>query len=135
MSDFTYRKPSAKNIEAVTLYLPLFEKGTEVDSYATRGGAVDYTDAVHQFVNKLYQEGFVYGFDWGSWLNKVGEEYVRNKDNIRSADILTIQRMLTAIVRADRFNDGLLMTMIDDGIIVAILRRLEEIRKQMLQND
>lgn len=132
MSDFIYRKPTVKNIEAVTSFLPVFEKGTEGDFYTITGGGSGYTEAVHEFISRLNQEGFVYGFDWGSWLNEVGEEYVRNKDIIRSADILTIQKMLTAIVRADRFSDGVIKGMIDDGVIVAILRRLEEIRKQML---
>jgi hypothetical protein len=42
--------------------------------------------------------------------------------------VQTIQKLLTVIVRADRFNEGYLVDMIINGVITAILKRLQEIR-------
>jgi len=83
-----------------------------------------------EFEQKLYKEGFVYTFDWMSW--KEGEQLLIEKERIGFLDLLTIQKLITAIVRAERFGDGSLASAINRGVIGAILRRLDQIGQQVI---
>jgi len=113
------RKPTAKNIEAITSFLPFFESGTESDFFTTAPQddptVINLTpkiptQKVLEFHQALYDEGL--------WVNelawKIPLERI-NKDVIEYADIFTIQIMITTIIRGDRFNDILLAHMIERG--------------------
>ena len=142
MDDFTYRTPTTKNIEAVTSFLPFFKDGTEGDFYTTTDGAFDFTNKVWDFMNVLKKEGFVYGFDWGSWLDEAKiKKNVEFKNLAQDSDILTIQKMFTVIARINWCNMsakgsiGLMKQMIDEGVILSMLERLEQIRHDMKARD
>jgi Family of unknown function (DUF6508) len=47
---------------------------------------------------------------------------------LAQADLLTLRKLLTAHVRQDRFIEGHLAQMLENGHISAILRRLRELR-------
>ncbi len=65
---------------------------------------------------------------WGEWQD-VAEEYVDSPEKIKSADVVTVQELFTTHVRKDRFCEGHLVSMFENGHIVALLRRLKEIRE------
>ena len=89
----------------------------------------DYDEAVVEFEQILYANDWVTPkFDWGEWQD-VAEEYVDSPEKIKSADVVTVQKLLTTHVRKDRFCDGHLASMFENGHIVALLRRLKEIRE------
>ena len=56
-------------------------------------------------------------------------EYVDLQEKIDSADVVTLKKLFTTHVRKDRFCEGHLATMFENGHIVALLRRLKEIRE------
>ena len=66
--------------------------------------------------------------DWVQWQD-VAVEYVDLQEKIDSADIVTLKKLFTTHVRKDRFCEGHLATMFENGHIVALLRRLKEIRE------
>ena len=66
--------------------------------------------------------------DWVQWQD-VAVEYVDLQEKIDSADVLTLKKLFTTHVRKDRFCEGHLATMLENGHIVALLRRLKEIRE------
>ncbi len=66
--------------------------------------------------------------DWVQWQD-VAVEYVDLQEKIDSADVLTLKKLFTTHVRKDRFCEGHLATMFENGHIVALLRRLKEIRE------
>ena len=66
--------------------------------------------------------------DWVQWQD-VAVEYVDLPDKINSADVVTIKKLFTTHVRKDRFCEGHLAAMFKNGHIVALLRRLKEIRE------
>ena len=66
--------------------------------------------------------------DWVQWQD-VAVEYVGLQEKIDSADVLTLKKLFTTHVRKDRFCEGHLATMFENGHIVALLRRLKEIRE------
>ena len=66
--------------------------------------------------------------DWVQWQD-VAVEYVGLQEKIDSADVLTLKKLFTTHVRKDRFCEGHLAAMFENGHIVALLRRLKEIRE------
>jgi O-acetyl-ADP-ribose deacetylase len=51
---------------------------------------------------------------------------------IAGADLLTLRKLLTAHVRGDRFTEGHLAAVLEKGHILAILKRLEQIRAELV---
>ena len=66
--------------------------------------------------------------DWVQWQD-VAVEYVDLQEKIDSADVVTLKKLFTTHVRKDRFCEGHLATMFENGHIVALLRRLKAIRE------
>ena len=97
-------------------------------------GQVPYlaeSQEVLAFHKALYREKMIVVFDWNSW----GEEtkrYQSDLDALAKADLLTVRKLLTAHTRADRFVEGHLVSLFESGHIIAVLRRLEAIRDEMV---
>ena len=85
-------------------------------------------EAVSEFVQTLYDHGWVTpAFDWTE-LSEEAMEFANSPDKVRQADLPTILKLLTAHVRADRFSDGHFAQMLENGHISAILNRLQQLR-------
>jgi hypothetical protein len=125
-------------IDAVLKYLPLFEReGFSPGTWHTRPGEVPFfllRPEVDAFVRTLYKQKVFLAFDWTQWKGEV-ERYQTNPKLLQQADLLTIRKLLTAHVRADRFTEAHLGTVFERGHIVAILRRLKRIRQDMTGGD
>ena len=63
-------------------------------------------------------------FDWMAW-GAEARRYVDEPRELETADLDTIQKLITTHVRSDRFSEGHLRSMTVDGHIARILRRLE----------
>lgn len=60
-------------------------------------------------------------FDWVRWRAKVSDPTA-----LGGADLLTLRKLLTFHVRADRFSEGHLISAFEKGHITTILRRLAD---------
>ncbi len=89
-----------------------------------------YTTEVEQFVQTLYREGFIIQFDWTTWQWEA-EEFMNHPERVQTADLKTIQKLLTTHVQAERFCSGHLAHTIQTDHILAILNRSAEIRSHM----
>jgi len=67
-------------------------------------------------------------FDWTEWQQSA-REFVDSPKKIEKTAATTIQKLLTTHVRADRFCEGHLAAMFENGHIVRLLRRLKAIRE------
>ena len=85
-----------------------------------------YDSIVDEFVQALYDHGFVQNFDWPGW--EEAQAYVERPELLASADLETCIKLLTTHVRKERFCDGHLAEMITTGHLLAVLHRLEELR-------
>lgn len=64
------------------------------------------------------------GFDWGSWMQTPrGATLSTDPDAIAGATADELLRLVTAIVRGDRFTEGNLAAAIERGFALAICRR------------
>lgn len=79
---------------------------------------------VEDFVRFMYDKGLVLDFDWSGW-NK-GRAWFRSNDENKyeNLDILTILKLLTTIIRNDRFNDGALVDAFEQGIFPKLIDKL-----------
>ena len=91
----------------------------------------EFSEPVSEFQKALYENGWVTtSFDWTEW-QETAKEYVDSPGRLESADAETIQRLFTTHVRKERFCEGHLAAMFENGHVVALLRRLREIRRKM----
>jgi hypothetical protein len=89
-----------------------------------------FDEVVKEFIQVLYDNDWVTPqFDWGEWQESA-QQYIESPEKVESADTETIQKLLTTHVRANRFCEGYLASMFENGHILDILRRLREIRSQ-----
>jgi hypothetical protein len=81
------------------------------------------SDIVDNTCKVLYELQLLPAFDWNSW--KEGQAILSNENSdYSSLDKITLCKLLTTIIRADRFNDGYLISCFSDGVIVKIIKGL-----------
>ena len=126
---------SAKQLDAILPFLGAFERmGFKCGEWPDASESViphfDHSDPVQAFVQALYDDGWVTSFDWSEW-QETAAQHVDSPDLVTSADSETIRKLFTTHVRKDRFCEGHLAEMFENGHIVTLLRRLKDIRKEM----
>ena len=136
------RDVTTKSIDKLLRFLPLFEQecyefskwhfpepSEDGTNYLPHG---DYSEKVSEFEKALYEEGFIISFDWAKWQNEA-EKYCLEPKRLKTADLTTLQKLLTTHIRKERFCEGHLGAMLKAGHITDILCRLKEIRKEMIK--
>ena len=83
---------------------------------------------VKEFISGLYERGLIIRFNWGAW-GEPGMNYVDNPELLANAPLIDCLKLLTSHVRADRFVEGHLAFVLENGHITNILRRMREIRE------
>lgn len=114
-------------VEALLAFLPLFE-APDFEPGAVQGGCVVPSPSVRDFVQTLYAHDVLVRFDWPSW--RPAPDVIREPEAIAGADEETLRRALTVHVRADRFSEGHLVEAFRRGLIQAVLRRFEALRRR-----
>ena len=80
---------------------------------------------VSQFLEVVYTIPIIINFDWLSWDE--GRKIARDKDfDFDTIDLPTKCKLITAIVRNDRFCDGALVSAFESGLILKILKSIEK---------
>ena len=80
-----------------------------------------YSEAAWRIHEIAYQLPIVVRFDWPHWN---GFERYQSTGDFQTAPAGDIARWITTILRAERFYDGVIAQRLDDGSLVAALRRL-----------
>jgi hypothetical protein len=82
------------------------------------------TELVAKFRDIVYELSIMIDFDWGNWDE--GRAMVRNEEfNYDTIDIPMKCKLITAIVRNDRFCDGALAAAFESGLILKILKSIK----------
>jgi len=123
-----------QQIDAILKYLPVFEKPDyQFGRWVEPEGQFPYfsfSPEVDEFIGTLHEQNMIIPFDWRRWSAEV-KRYQSDPAALETADLLTLRKLLTAHVRADRFTEGHLANVFESGHITAILRRLKQIRDEM----
>ena len=88
---------------------------------------VQFSDETEAFVSCLYEEQVVAGFDWGAWVARRGRALSEDPEQLSGATLEECRMLLAAHVRADRFVEGHLLEVLENGQIVAVLTRVAEL--------
>ncbi|MFN8616687.1 MAG: DUF6508 domain-containing protein [Dehalococcoidia bacterium] len=124
-----------RQIEALLPFLPMLESrhaGEWRGGERQPDGSItmpyfEYGDGMLAFIRACGENGWIEVFEWPAWA----EEARRLHDDpatLNSADVPTIRKLLTLHIRNDRFNEGHLAAMVEDGHLAAVVRRLEQLR-------
>jgi|SRR5690554_3706170 len=134
--------PEENHIETINNYtaedwkpmLDLIEEIEKTESFYTLDDKslfdpYNYSTVVDKFTNLMYEIPLMINFDWRKWGegNKI---YATQDFDFDSIDIPTKCKLLSALVRSERFNAGKLAIAFDNG---KILKILISIRKQLIQ--
>jgi len=80
---------------------------------------------VAQFLEVVYAIPIIIGFDWGAWDE--GRKIASDENfDLDSTDLLTKCKLITAIVRNDRFCEGASVSAFESGLILKILKSIEK---------
>ena len=112
-----------EQINAFTLkdWQPLIELIPEIES------TLKFNDSyiVSKFHEVAYNLPIIISFDWGDWHE--GQEIVKNEGfDLNAIDVPTKCKLITAIVRNDRFCEGALNSAFESGLILRILKSIEK---------
>ena len=79
---------------------------------------------VGKFHEIVYKIPIIINFEWGSWDE--GREIAKDENfNFDTIDIPTKCKLITAIVRNDRFCEGALISAFESGLILRIIKSIK----------
>ena len=80
---------------------------------------------VERFANIFLELGLMINFDWAAW--EEGKALISDPaQDFNELDELTLCKLLSAVIRNDRFCDGVLAGYFEKGVMQKILRALEK---------
>lgn len=86
----------------------------------------DYSPEARRFMADVSGAGFVHPFDWMAWMGTPGAlALVADPTRVAKADAEDLRRLLTAIIRGDRFVEGNVAGAFESGMLLAIARRAQ----------
>ena len=107
-----------------------FDRGEQSEPGVFSLPAAVLSDDTLAFIRCLDDQQVVTGFDWSGWLGEGGREIAEDPDRLATATLEECRMLLSAHVRADRFIDGHLLSVLKSGDVVAILRRIDELTQR-----
>ncbi|HKX75834.1 MAG TPA: DUF6508 domain-containing protein [Acidimicrobiia bacterium] len=81
-----------------------------------------YSESVERVRQHLGKLGLIVPFDWMKWEGTT--RYGRNPEALASAPVTDAVRLLTAVIRAERFGEGNIEGALVSGVIQAALARI-----------
>lgn len=134
--------PAPPRLESLAALLPVFEAPDfeavrPNPNWEPKGEGGDYqwppvfeTKPINDFVSVAYEDGWVNpAVNWPEWIGtEEGKRLTNDPRAVGEATVEQLQCLTTALVRGDRFTDGLLASKAQEGLLTAILRRVEQLR-------
>jgi hypothetical protein len=125
-----------EGIAALVRFLPTLES-PDFSAGAWRGGEEDadgviqmpwfeLSDDAQAFVGELGRHGWIVVFGWRAWEDDARE--LIEGDGLATADVETIRRLFTLLVRSDRFVEGQLAWAFESGLMTRVVQRLEALQ-------
>ncbi|MBM3543582.1 MAG: hypothetical protein FJX44_03620 [Alphaproteobacteria bacterium] len=107
------------------VWVPITGDGTSQHPYTFPW--FDFSDLGDAFLNAAYDGGWVLNdFDWATWGHgPEGQKLVKDPKALSKASADQLAKLVTALVRQDRFVEGALASAFDSGLLLAIVERAE----------
>lgn len=96
------------------------ESGTNTLPYT------EQAELIQEFVQFMYDKDLVINFDWSKWQE--GRDWFALDDEAKyqDLDIETSLKLLTAVIRNDRFNEGALVRAFESGVFPRIISHIAD---------
>lgn len=88
-----------------------------------------YSREVNKFLATIIKEEFTIVFDWTEW-QKEAVKYFKDPELIDAVEITTLRKLMTMFIRKERFCSGFINSVIDTGMILKILERLNTLKAE-----
>jgi hypothetical protein len=114
---------------------PGFSIGSWVKSTIDDQGRIhmpwfEYSREARDFLADVGRNGWIQVFDWGTWASSPdGRRILEQPGGIEGATAEDLVRILTAIVRSDRFTEGSIAGAFDSGLLTRVVRRAGELAR------
>ena len=115
---------------------PSFSPGTWEGGRPDEHGVIQmpwfsYNETVDRFHRELGALQWIYPFDWPAWAATAeGTRLISDPDAIATASAGDLAKVLTSIIRGDRFHEGAFAAAFERGTIAAITRRAAELLRE-----
>lgn len=98
--------------------------GKKLKSGANTLPYTEQNELIQEFVQFMYDKDLVINFDWSKWQE--GRDWFASEDEAKyqDLDIETSLKLLTVVIRNDRFNEGALVRAFEDGMLPGIINQL-----------
>lgn len=85
----------------------------------------DSSPLAEEFIEMAYDAGWVHGnFDWSKWAStNEGQTYLTDPSSIATATSHQLQKIITALLRSEKFCEGSVLQAFESGLIPAIASR------------
>ena len=116
-----------ERLSGLVRFLPVFEDGDiSFDTYRQREAEAPTAYANgDQFFNEAYRLGWVDPqVPWIEWANTEEGQRLLTPEGIATATVEDLTRVMTTVIRQDRFVEGSLDARNRDGYLTAVLRRI-----------
>ena len=125
------RRPTTADLVAIARWAKVFEAPDFTPGdWVTKPGTLPFfsqSERVRQFTRELYDRGLpLADFDWPSWSAEA-HRLMAAPEAIATINLTTCRKLLTALVRSDRFVENALAAAINDGVMARVLRRIGEL--------
>lgn len=134
----TFPNPTPADIAAViAAFEPLRAADAPIGEWA--GGAdaetgviqmpwFDYSETVFAWERALYEHQIICEYGEPGWMERFGA-FCGDPSLLASVDLTVIRKVLTTIVRGERFCEGHVQAMFKAGLVQAAMARLEQLNE------
>ncbi len=117
-----------QRLEALAAFLPQFESPDfEFGHMESPSGKMPYytfSPLASSFIKTCYEMDWVKPFDWAEWMRSSDAIQLRDDPSaLEKATFDQLSRLLTVVIRQDRFVEGALGGAFESGLLVGVLRR------------
>lgn len=91
-----------------------------------------YAPEMLRFIEVANELDWVVTFPWPDWMNtQEARMLVSDPESIANASVEQLEKLITAIIRSDRFTEGSIAGAFEQGLIAAIIHRAEALLHEM----
>lgn len=131
------QQPISKRLSELASFLAIFESQSfSFGEWQGGDGQMPWfamSEDAQGFFEMTYNAGWVVpNFDWAAWARTDdAQRFMDDPRVIESASVEDLEHLLTAIVRADRFNEGSLADTFEAGHLTNIVRRANSLLREL----
>ena len=90
------------------------------------------SEVTSRFLEVAYRDGWVRpDFDWPAWEQTSEARRLRDdRGALERATVPELERLLTVVIRPERFGEGAVAEALESGLVMAVLRRIEQLCRE-----